>query len=343
MYFLNFLPVFLIFCLYLFIFRRFHILNDQVSSSEHKNFIESKNKPILIGGIYFLTVILIYFPSDFNFLKVIFILVTFLGIASDKNFLPSPKKRILIQIFLLIFLVYLGNLKIYDLRLNFLNTLLENNFFNLVFTVFCLAILINGSNFLDGLNGLLVGYFSLVIISILYLSYNNDFVFISYNDFLKIFLFSVILFYFFNIINLVYLGDSGSYLIAILMGVLLIQVYSNNEYLSPYYVACLLWYPAFENLFSLLRRLYKKIDISRPDNFHLHQLLFFFLKNKSSLVYDKINSLSAAFILIYNLPTFLVASIFPNNSIILLILISFNIFFYLLIYVFLFQNFVKNK
>ena len=39
-----------------------------------------------------------------------------------------------------------------------------------------------------------------------------------------------------------------------------------------------LWYPCFENLFSIIRKFnFKKSPIS-PDNKHLHQLLFIFLK-----------------------------------------------------------------
>ena len=47
-------------------------------------------------------------------------------------------------------------------------------------------------------------------------------------------------------------------------------------YISPYYIANLFWYPAFENLFSVLRRTSKNINNYLPDNDHLHHLI---LKN----------------------------------------------------------------
>ena len=50
----------------------------------------------------------------------------------------------------------------------FLNSLLENTYFKYFFPVFCLLILINGSNFIDGLNGLMLGYFSSIILLIFY-------------------------------------------------------------------------------------------------------------------------------------------------------------------------------
>ena len=37
-------------------------------------------------------------------------------------------------------------------------------FISFFFTAFCLMVLINGSNFIDGLNGLLLGYFLIIIL-----------------------------------------------------------------------------------------------------------------------------------------------------------------------------------
>ena len=94
---------------------------------------------------------------------------------------------------------------------------------NLAFLVFCLAILINGSNFIDGLNGLLSGYYLIVIMSLFILDYNNDGIFLTDKIFLKIIFFSLLFFFIFNSLGYVYLGDSGSYLISLLIGVYLIK------------------------------------------------------------------------------------------------------------------------
>ena len=54
-----------------------------------------------------------------------------------------------------------------------------------------------------------------------------------------------------------------------------------SEQISPYYIANLLWYPAFENLFSIFRRtIYKKKNY-KADNDHLHQLIFKYFKKKN--------------------------------------------------------------
>ena len=78
-----------------------------------------------------------------------------------------------------------------------------------------------------------------------------------------------------NVINYLYLGFwflfNWFY-----FWVLLIDLNNNNYFISPYFIALLLWYPAFENLFSIIRKRIVKKDPLKPDNLHFHQLLFNF-------------------------------------------------------------------
>ena len=127
----------------------------------------------LTGGIFlsFLSVLLFYKYDPFFSLLIILIFLS--GFISDINFLSSPKLRLLIQTVLIIISVYLLEISIYPTKFIFLDYLLENIYFKYFFSVFCLLIVINGSNFIDGLNGLMLGYFSLIIFAILYLDYNE--------------------------------------------------------------------------------------------------------------------------------------------------------------------------
>ena len=144
------------------------------------------------------------------------------------------------------------------------------------------------------------------------------------------------IFFIFNIFGLVYLGDSGTYLLSLLIGVYLIKFNYNNDFLSPYYIAVLLWYPAFENFFSLFRRILKKQKTSLPDNLHLHQIIFLYLQNKKFLK-KILNPLCSFLILLINLPGLLFAYNFPAKSSILVSVIFFNIFLYLILYYFFFK------
>ena len=72
---------------------------------------------------------------------------------------------------------------------------------------------------------------------------------------------------------------------------MVLVVFRNNSYLfinktdqvSPYFIANLFWYPAFENLFSIIRRVLSQKKNYLADNLHLHQLIFIYLSKKKLL------------------------------------------------------------
>jgi UDP-N-acetylmuramyl pentapeptide phosphotransferase/UDP-N-acetylglucosamine-1-phosphate transferase len=340
---MNNLGLLLIFLIIFFFFKKINYLNENTNYSTHKNFGKSNKSPIVLGGIFLSIITVIFFSNDLIILKISLLLIYLLGFLSDKNILPNPKIRILLQIFILLFLIIFSQLKIINLENYYLNIMLENELFNIFFTVFCLAILINGSNFLDGLNGLLSGYYLLIILSIIYVGNNYNNINLIFENELKILFFSLLIFFIFNIFGKVYLGDGGSYLIATLIGFYLIQFSLSNSQVSPYYVAALLWYPAFENLFSLTRRLVKKNKISSPDNEHLHQLIFLFIKSKKILKDKFLNSFTSLVILAINIPIFILANLMIDHSFILMIIILSFMFLYTLIYSLISKNLNIDK
>ena len=215
--------------------------------------------------------------------------------------------------------------------------MLNYKLFSLFFTTFCLLILMNGTNFIDGLNTLVVGYFLLVILTLVYL-YNT----ISTNLdllFLINLIIVLVVIYFFNFFSKIYLGDSGALILSYVMGVYLINFSKNNINISPFFIALLLWYPAFENFFSIIRKILFKTGPFQPDNFHLHQLVYSFFKKRIKKDNFIINSISANIINLYNLIFFIagVNFIYSNKYLIYLIII------YSVIYIFFYYLLIKNK
>ena len=132
----------------------------------HQRLAGSKNIP-QIGGIIF--ILNIFFYHDYFYGEIFFCLsLLILGILSDIDLLSSPLKRLLIQIIILFSFTYYNDLYISDLKIDILNDLLLNNDFKFIFITFCFLILVNGSNFIDGCDGLNIGYFAIVILTILY-------------------------------------------------------------------------------------------------------------------------------------------------------------------------------
>ena len=150
---------------------------------------------------------------------------------------------------------------------------------------------------------------------------------------MNIFILSLFVFLLLNFFGKNFLGDGAAYGLGFLLGYLLLKVSLLNNNISPYFIANLLWYPAFENLFSILRRNFSKSNNYLPDNEHLHQLIFKFYKKKkiternfllSSLIGMSINS-----ILFLN---YFIGFNYYNNSIIQIVLISSSILLYLISY-----------
>lgn len=330
----------ILFCLYI-IFKKLNFLVDDTNYSNHKSIGISNKNPIILGGIYITLSLFVAFPDSYNFLKIICVCILILGLLSDRNFLQNPITRLILQIFILFLLIYIENLNIRTISLNFFDNLLSNKIFNILFTLFCFSILINGSNFLDGLNGLLSGYYLFVLGSLFYIVIFDTTIQIENLEFLFIILKILFIFFLLNIFGFIYLGDSGSYIISIIIGYLLVKEHQHILNLSPYYVVSILWYPAFENLFTLIRRLYLKQNISVADRFHLHQLIYRYFKLKKIITEKYINTFTSTIILIFNIPIFVVASLKYEDTLSLVFIIFFNIILYLAVYIYLVKNFFK--
>ena len=150
------------------IFKKFNFLIDNIDFSDHKKIGIQNKSPIILGGIY-LTFSMFFLGSEiYSFLKIICLLILFLGLSSDRNYLSNPLVRLILQVLIIFIFIYYENLSIRSISINFFDSLLEIKFVNIFFTLFCFAILMNGSNFLDGLNGLLSGYYLFVLGSLVY-------------------------------------------------------------------------------------------------------------------------------------------------------------------------------
>ena len=336
--------LFTFFSIFIFYFINNYIRNlnflPNYKGQKHQKFSGLKNIP-LSGGV-FLTFSSIILFFSYNYVFSLFLLSIFgIGFISDINFLSSPKLRLLIQSILIIFFVLILDIKIHQTKLILLDTLLENIYFKYFFSVFCLLILINGSNFIDGLNGLMLGYFFSIIFIIFNLDLHN---YLGIENNLMINLMIILIYLFILNINAkLFMGDSGSYVLGLICGFFLIKIYEINQEISPYFIVLLLWYPCFENLFSIIRKFILKRSPINADNNHFHQLVFFYIRKKISSKKLNPNNISSYLIILYNLIIFVIGSNDPANTQLQIILVICSIFIYLLIYfkLFTFKNKIK--
>tara|TARA_B100000767_G_C19747587_1_gene529266 strand:+ start:1027 stop:2049 length:1023 start_codon:yes stop_codon:yes gene_type:complete len=295
----------------------------------HQKFA-SKSKIPLTGGIFILLGYLYFFNENiFSFILFSFIIFT-LGIFSDLKFIKSAKKKFLLQILLILSYVIFNDVQINDTRVIFLDSILQKNYINYLFVTFCILIIINGSNFIDGMNTLCIGYYFLIIAIIFYLQLNE--VLNINNISVSYILILILVVYLLNLTNQLYLGDSGSYLLGFSFSIFLISIYNWNQHISPFFIVLLLWYPSYENLFSIVRKNILNRSPMYPDAKHTHQLVFFYIKKKYNLDIFSANTLTGQIINLYNLIIFSIGLTFITNSKIQILLILFNIMTYTFIY-----------
>jgi len=308
------------------------------SGDDHQSFSNVGNIP-LTGGIFLILPIIFFYSNDLilvSFLSAIFLI----GFFSDRKILISAKIRFFFQIFLIMSFVIITDLKILTSRIEMFDVILNNKLFAYFFSSFCLLILINGSNFIDGLNGLLISYSLIVIYTLGNLGLISDQ--IIFDQFFYVFLSVLLVLLLLNILNILMIGDSGAYLLGFFLGFVVISSHANNLDISPYFYISLIWYPCFENLFSILRKLNRKFSPLKPDNKHLHQLVFFFVKKKLGLSIILSNNLSSAILIFFNFLIIHICSLNPGSTLFQVKLIICSIIFYISAY-FLFKRFYESN
>tara|TARA_Y100001970_G_C14121271_1_gene796441 strand:- start:342 stop:1346 length:1005 start_codon:yes stop_codon:yes gene_type:complete len=323
--------IFILYLLILLIFT-YKIINKKKFNNdnilEHQTFI---NQPVpLVGGIYLLLPIFFLFYENYLMMLFIYFILFLLGLLSDFNFLSSAKKRFLIQILVVLFFVFFIKLEVTSTRIDFVDNLFNNPYISYTFTAFCLLILINGANFIDGLNGLLLGYFLLIMFFIFKLDLLE--LLISSNKKIILFIIFCIFLLILNYFNKIFMGDNGAYSLGFIFGFVLIKIYNLNQNISPYFIILLLWYPCFEIFFSLIRKIFQQKNPLNPDNEHLHHYVFSFLKNKFKISSIRSNNFSSVLINSYNLFLFYIASTQIYNTGFQLILLFTSVSIYVLIY-----------
>ena len=294
----------------------------------HQKFLN--NSIPLTGGIFILLPIFLLFYNFYPYMIMSFFLLFLLGLFSDLNILAKAKYRFLIQFIIISMFVIFTQLEVLPSRIEYIDNKFQNTFYSYFFTVFCLMVLINGSNFIDGLNGLFLGYNIIILLVLINLDLlglvgiSNE----SFYILLSILSFLLLL----NFSNKLFMGDGGAYSLSFLLGYILITIYNKNQIVSPYFIIVLLWYPCFENLFSILRKFLINKNPMKPDNSHLHHYLYMLIKKKLGLNNLLSNNLSSLMINSFNLFIFYFASLNLYHTQTQLIILFLSIITYLIIF-----------
>ena len=128
-------------------------------------------------------------------------------------------------------------------------------------------------------------------------------------------------------------------MLSLFVGIILIKLSNDNDYISPYFIILLIWYPCFELLFSIARRLVFNIYSYEPDTMHLHQKILKTINNNLKFKSNNLNHfLAGSIINIYNLSTLMFALNYIDKTNIMLVFIFSNITVYTFVYFVLSQK-----
>jgi UDP-N-acetylmuramyl pentapeptide phosphotransferase/UDP-N-acetylglucosamine-1-phosphate transferase len=210
-------------------------------------------------------------------------------------------------------------------------------FLAIAVTAFAVAGVANAFNIIDGYNGL-SGV--VAIISLLGLAYVAD----QVGDRLLLvgalsLVGAIAGFLVWNYPNgLIFLGDGGAYFVGFLVAELSVLMVARNAQVSPWFPLMLSFYPIFETLFTIYRRvIISKRHPGMPDAAHLHQLIYrrvvrwavgsYFKKHKTHR-----NALTSPFLWLMSSLAVIPATIFWQSSWLLQLFALLFAATYLLIY-----------
>ena len=297
-----------------------------------------------IGGFIifiFLTTFLFMFYNKNIFSFQIIILGTFfflLGFIGDLNINIKPEIRLFLMVVVSFLLIYFLDIRILNAQLSILNNLINSHkIISSIFVCLSLLFIINGCNFIDGFNGLLIIH-SIIILGTLYFinSQNSNVDYIKYSILFSIIVCFSVLFFNFPRAK-IFLGDGGAYFLGSTISLIVIELSNLNKIISPFFFASILFYIFFEVFFSFFRKIFfLSSSPLKPDKKHLHMLLFKFIFSRVKK-FEKANYLTGLFVNFFYFFLILPLLFFYKDKIFC------QIYFLILLIIYLFSYFYVNE
>ena len=226
-------------------------------------------------------------------------MLVLLGLVDDKiNLQPTSKTVYLAIVFICITPIY-QNFIISNLEfLSISYKQIELTKVSIFFTFLCFFIFFNTTNFLDGANGLLssISIFWLIVIIV-----NKA----TINVIELSFLISLLIFTYFNLRNKVFLGNSGSNLIAIFLALITIKNYNEYDFLKSDEIFFLFLLPGLDTVRITIERMLHGQNPLTPDKEHLHHLMMKYVNKNLVWIPYLILTITVFFIFKFTLNIFL--------------------------------------
>jgi len=197
----------------------------------------------------------------------IFLLIFFfmIGFIDDRRHLGARIKTFFLLTCLLIVLPLDKSLVMSSLVFQDIGHVIVLNQASLFFSVFCIFFIYNALNFSDGLNGIAIGICIYWIIAILIITGSSNLLYVS----IAISLFIILIP---NLLNKIFVGNSGVNLLSILFALIFINLFNGNYILFDQ-IILLVFLPSIDLVRIVIERLLNNKSPAEPDQNHFHHLL----------------------------------------------------------------------
>ncbi|WP_372755459.1 MraY family glycosyltransferase [Labilibaculum sp.] len=268
-----------------------------------------------------------YMIHELKYIVAATIIMFSLGIKDD-ILIISPRKKLVGQIFAALIVIVMGDIRFTNFH-GILGIHELNYFVSVIFSIFVIIVVTNGFNLIDGIDGLASGISALVTTSMgvwFFITGNYEYVVLSAS-----LLGALLAFFRFNVFgksNKIFMGDTGSMILGLLISILVIRfnelnIYPDFKYAikaAPAVSIGILAIPLFDTIRVMLIRIIHKKSPFQPDKNHVHHRMLS-LGYKHVAATARIMAVNVLFIA----TAFLLNGL--GNEILLAIIISMGIFF----------------
>lgn len=207
------------------------------------------------------------------------IILFFVGIKDD-ILIIAPLTKLGGQIFAAIIIAFLSDLRITNFH-GFFNIFEISIWISIPLSVFIFLVIINGINLIDGIDGLSSGVGIIITLCLgvwFYLTLNFDYSVLSF-----IIAGALLAFLRFNLFSKkqkIFMGDTGSLILGLLISVLIIKFnelninhdFAYSKWGAPSISIAILILPLFDTVRIIFIRFFQKKPIFKPDKQHIHHL-----------------------------------------------------------------------
>jgi len=258
-----------------------HLYDEPNERRIHKIVIPNLGGVAIFIGISIATLLSLHQFEfiEFRYIQASLIILFFIGIKDD-ILIISARKKFIAQIICALILIIPGGIRFTNLH-GILGLYEIDYILSVLITLLAIVAIINATNLVDGIDGLAasIGIFSSIIFGSKFLVTSND----DYAILCSAITGSLLAFLWFNVYgstNKIFLGDTGSLILGLLIAVLVIQY---NEFaltttpqeisFSPVFSLAILATPLADMIRVFAIRIYKGKSPFAPDMNHIHHRL----------------------------------------------------------------------